>query len=86
MTINMHDKVSDVVSGAVGRVVARTLWDNGCVRFTVQPPVGADGKIPESFGLDEGNAVLLESAEPFGGTGEKGGPPVYGEPSPPCQG
>lgn len=52
-TIALGKKVKDTVTGYTGIVVARTQWLNGCVRVTVQPPVGKDGKVPDNATFDE---------------------------------
>lgn len=60
-----------VVSGLV------TVWDNGCIRYIVQQPVGKDGKVPDTIGIDEQNLVLVKAAGCVGGAERKGGPPGY---------
>jgi hypothetical protein len=43
----------DRVSGFKGIAVAKTEWLNGCARINLQPKVGKDGKVPDSYTFDE---------------------------------
>lgn len=61
MQINLGDKAKDNVSGFTGIVVARCEWLNGCVRLTIQPPVGKDGKLPDSGTFDEDSLFVLKT-------------------------
>ena len=71
----MHEKVKDVVSGAVGIVVGRTEWDNGCIRYIVQQPIGKDGKVPDTIHSDEQNLVSMDKTKARKPAGRTGGPP-----------
>lgn len=50
-------KAKDVVSGLEGIITARCQYLNGCVQYCLTPSVGADGKKPDSFYIDEGQIV-----------------------------
>jgi hypothetical protein len=45
----------DKVSGFSGVAVAITKWQYGCVRVSLQPKVGDDGKLNSSETFDEGS-------------------------------
>lgn len=62
MRIQLGQRVRDSVSGFEGIVVCRAEWLNGCVRFSVQPRVDKDGKLPEMQWIDEGQCEAM--AEP----------------------
>lgn len=51
--ITLGDEVKDIVTGFQGIAIARCEWLHGCARVTVQPPIGKDGKVPESGTFDE---------------------------------
>ena len=57
--INLGDKVKDSVSGFTGIAIGRTSWLQGCDRITIQPPVGKDGKLPDSASFDEPQLIVL---------------------------
>lgn len=61
MMVQLGDKVKDTISGFSGIVVAKTEWLNGCVRVTIQPLIGKDGKLPESATFDIEQLVVLKS-------------------------
>lgn len=56
-TIRLGDEVRDRITGFQGVVVAKHTYLEGCARFTVQPPIDNEGKLPESHTFDE---VILE--------------------------
>lgn len=58
--IELGSKVRDIVSGFPGIAVARTVWLYGCERISIQPPVGADGKIPDVATFDAPAIEVLE--------------------------
>lgn len=58
MHIEMGNKVRDLVTGLEGIVTGRAEYLNGCVQYSVKPPVGADGKMPEAWWLDEAQLVV----------------------------
>ena len=77
----MHEKVKDVITGFSGLVTGRTEWDNGCVRYAVQPPkTSKDGKPMAAEWFDEQNLLSLAAA-PSRPTKSAGGPPIHGDPT-----
>lgn len=73
--IKLGDKVKDMVTGYVGVAIAKTIWLNGCVRFTLQSDKFHDGKPVDTLCVDEpqlevvgqGTVDKPEFAEPSGG-------------------
>ncbi len=57
--IELGDKVKDSVSGFTGIATAKHDWLHGCTRFTVQPVVDKDKKLPEPQTFDEPQLVLI---------------------------
>lgn len=57
--INLGDKAKHIYSGFTGTVVAKTEWINGCFRYTLQPHVDKDGKLPEPESFDEMELELI---------------------------
>lgn len=52
--LKLGDKVKDRVSGFEGVAIARTVWLNGCVRWTIQPDgLDKDGKLREANTFDD---------------------------------
>lgn len=58
-TIELGDRVRDVVSGLEGIATARTVWLNGCVRWSIDAPA-VDGKIPEALWADQQQVKFVE--------------------------
>lgn len=64
MSIELGDKVKDMVTGFGGVVVCRCVWLNGCVRFGVQPDkIGKDGKLPDYTWIDEPQLSIVQKAK-----------------------
>lgn len=61
--VAMGDEVKDRVTGYVGIVVAMYAYFNRCQRILVQPPVGADGKIPDGQVFDVEQCDVITSAK-----------------------
>lgn len=61
--IELGDLVEDKHTGFKGTAYGRTQWLYGCERITVQPKVGADGKVGESISFDEPSLIVLEKVE-----------------------
>ena len=59
---SLGDKVTDPITGFTGVIVGITQWMQGCAVASVQPPMGADGKVPESHGFDVTRIVMAEKA------------------------
>ena len=61
--IELGDEVQDTVTGLKGVAVCRCDWIYGCVRWVIQPPMGKDGKIPESGSFDAEALKVLKKAK-----------------------
>lgn len=73
--INLGDEVKDSVTGFIGVAVARTLWINGCTRWTVQPKgTNKDGKTFDSESFDQQQLVLVKASKVKEGSHKTGGP------------
>lgn len=44
--------VRDRITGLAGVTTARVEYVNGCTQYAVQPPLGADGKVPDATYMD----------------------------------
>lgn len=53
MSIKLGQKVRDAVTGVTGIAVSIHTYLQGCRRITIQPPMAADGKVPDSYTVDE---------------------------------
>lgn len=73
--IKLGQEAEDSVTGFKGICVAVTHWLNGCVRVTLQPKMGKDGKCPDAVTFDEPQLKLV-------GKGVKVGPQDTGGPLP----
>jgi hypothetical protein len=71
--ISLGQYVRDTVTEFVGVVVCRAVWLNGCVRLSVQPKVGSDGKLPEMQWIDEPQCVVI-GGKPEPEVSRAGGP------------
>lgn len=58
-TVALGDEVEDTVTGLRGIVVARTEWLNGCLRATIQPPIGEDKKLPAAESFDHEQLAVI---------------------------
>ncbi len=63
--IQLGDRVRDKVSGIEGIAAGRTLWLNGCERWTLSPNAGEDGKLSDDICVDVQQLELVES-DPLG--------------------
>jgi hypothetical protein len=68
--IKLGDRVTDKITGFKGIAVARCEYLNGCVRYEIQPEELNDGKISETFWIDQ--TQLEEYKKP--NINETGGP------------
>ncbi len=50
---------SDKVSGLTGILINRSQCLYGCNRYLIQPRVNADGKVPDSWWVDEDSIDIL---------------------------
>lgn len=57
-TVNLGDKVQCMVTNLTGIVVSKAQSLYGCVRIGIQPPMGADGKVPDTYWCDEPAVVV----------------------------
>jgi hypothetical protein len=89
MAVELGDKVKDVITGLEGIVTAIAEHLVGCRRMIVQPKgITDDGKMKESYWVDEPNLKVLERAHyqgmlapktetpPKQFVGRPGGPPT----------
>lgn len=60
MSVELGDKVRDKVTGFTGIAVSRIFWLYGCNRIGIQPPVGKDGKRPETEYFDEPQCEVVK--------------------------
>lgn len=81
-TVELGDKVEDMVTGFAGIVVSTTNYLNGCTRIAVQPQTLFEGQPAKESWFDspqllikEKGAVQMEAQE-----GEKGGPAYLKDP------
>jgi hypothetical protein len=51
--IELGSKARDTVTGFTGIVVASHKYLHGCMRYSLQPPIGKDGKLPDQQTFDE---------------------------------
>ncbi len=71
--IAMGAKVKDKITGFTGIVIARTEWQSGCIRYTVQPQaLNKDGTVKETVTFDEEQLATVSggvklAARPAGG-------------------
>lgn len=61
--MKLGQKVKDLVTGFEGTVVYLAYYLHGCVRVRVQPPMGADGKIPDSYTIDEPQLIVTNTKQ-----------------------
>ena len=78
--IKLGDKCRDTVSGFAGVAIAEHKYITGCVRFSLQPPVDKDGKLPDTQSFDSPMLEKVEEevvSEATEKEREKGGPEQY---------
>jgi hypothetical protein len=68
------EKVKERNAGLVGVIVAVVKWQNGCVRYVIQPQVVKDGKPAEQVHCDEPDLISLDNPKKRVSTIEPGGP------------
>ena len=61
-TLDNGTKVKSNVTGFAGMITARADHLYGCNRYFVTPPVGADGKLPDGYWVDEAELEVTEEA------------------------
>lgn len=72
--IKLGTKVKCTVTGFEGIVTSSHEYLHGCIRLSVQPPVGKDGKVPESHSFDEPQLEVVELGAARIGSRKTGGP------------
>lgn len=71
--IELGKLVKDKVSGFQGIAICRSVFLNGCIRISVQPPLDKDGKFVDERWFDEaqielvGDGVSVEKTQSTGG-------------------
>lgn len=55
--ISLGDEVRDKITGFAGIAICRHIYLNGCDRYSVQPKIDKEGKLPEHQTFD---AIQLE--------------------------
>jgi hypothetical protein len=60
--IELGDEVEDVVTGFRGITTCKTDYLNGCAKFGVQPKQGKDGKMPETWHIDEPQLKVVKKS------------------------
>ena len=66
------DKVKDTISGLEGIIVCVAIYNNGCIRYNVQPKLNAEGFFVEAEVIDEQQLELIKPTKvkkikPLGG-------------------
>ena len=61
MEMKLGARVRDKVTGFTGVVTQRVENLNGCVQFTVRPPMDKDGKLGEFYCFDAPNLEALKA-------------------------
>ena len=74
MEIKLGARVRDRVTAFTGVVTQRMENLNGCVQFTVRPPMDKDGKFGECYCFDAPNLEILEADIMSHTATETGGP------------
>jgi hypothetical protein len=77
MSIKLGQKVRDKVTGLVGIATCRSTFLTGCDRIAIQPEAGSDGKVPNSYYVDEPQLVIIDETpvmEKPAKKKERGGP------------
>jgi len=61
MEIKLGMKAKDKVTGFKGIIMARTVFLNGCVKYTLQPELNKkDGTIPSEAWFDEQQIEIID--------------------------
>lgn len=84
MTPELGDKVKCKITGLSGIVIARSKYLYGCDRVGVQPPMGADGKLPDAMWGDLDSVEVVQKSVVKGHTEKTevektGGPSLPGQ-------
>jgi len=57
----LTSELRDTISGLKGIAAARCQYMNGCLKYEIQPKGLKDGKIQDSYWIDEEQLVLVKS-------------------------
>lgn len=57
----LGSKVRSIVTGIEGTLTSRSENMYGCNRYFIQPRVGADGKLPDGWWVDEADVEVVEA-------------------------
>jgi hypothetical protein len=60
----LGSKVKDKVTGFIGTITCRSEYLAGCVRYSVEPPVDKEGKLPETVAFDEERLEIIPDPIP----------------------
>lgn len=79
MHVKLGQKIRDTVTGLTGIAVSVHSYLQGCRRITIQPPMAADGKVPDSYTVDEPQVEIIDdgimpSVDPTPPVDRRGGP------------
>ena len=74
-------KIKDKVSGLSGVVVSVTIFLNGCIRVSIQPPIDKDGKMPSESWFDWQQVELLKTKKIKTNVSRTGGPQTTATPN-----
>ena len=77
MKIKLGQIVKDKVSGFKGVAVAEHIYLQGCSRFTVQPEVDKEGKLPDTQTFDEPQLEVVSDGLLKKAKTDNGGPMPY---------
>lgn len=71
--------LKDTVSGFIGVAVSEHNYLNGCTRYTLQPKIDKDGKLPDVATFDFPQLEVVEEKEKLVGDRTTGGPEKYSD-------
>ena len=60
--VNLGDRVKDRITGLEGLVIAITEWLYGCRRLIIQPEKVQEGKVLDTYTIDEPQATVVQRA------------------------
>ena len=72
----LGDEVRDTITGFTGVVTGVHQYTTGCARLSLQPKVGKDGKVPDTYGVDVLVAEMVKRGPRNKVDTSKGGPRI----------
>lgn len=57
----LGDWARDHITRLSGKIVGKTVWLNGCVRFAIQPPTLHEGKPVDDVSIEAGKLELIDA-------------------------